>query len=114
MLLVARALVEEVKVLLGSGELDEVEKMLISSATLAGSSCFLELSSWVELDQTGGHRLLMIERFWFLPMRQSVVAKIKSLPVRHKSREILLKLERTECLVQDIVTDDVPVMADAP
>jgi hypothetical protein len=101
-------------VLLGSRVLDEVEKIVVSFAALAGSWCFLGLSSWVELDQTGGHRHPKIECFWSLPLRRSAVTKIEVLWVRYKSREILLGFERIKCLVQDKVTDDVPIVADAP
>ena len=95
--LASGALVEEEKVLFGSGELDEVEMLVLSSAALAESWYFWEPSSWVEPNCTGGHRHPMIERFWFLLMHQTVVTKIKVLWVRCKSREILLKFERTEC-----------------
>jgi len=44
-LLAARAPIEEEKVLLGSGMLDEVERMVLSSIVLAGSSCSLDLFS---------------------------------------------------------------------
>ena len=63
--------------LLGSGVLVEVKKMVVSSAALAGSWCFLGLSSWMELDQTGGHRHPMIECFWSLRIRRSAVTKSK-------------------------------------
>jgi len=56
----------------------------------------------------------MIEYFWSLPMHQTIATKIKVLRVKYKSRKILLKFERAECLEQDIVTDDVPVAADVP
>jgi hypothetical protein len=101
-------------VLLGSEVLDEAGEMVLFSAALARSWYFLGLSSWVELDPTGGHRHPMIERFWSLPMRRSAVTKIKVLWVRYKSREILLEFERIECLVQNKDTDDIPVVADAP
>jgi len=44
-LLASRDLIEEVKVLLGSGMLDGVERMVLSSVTLAGSWCSLDLFS---------------------------------------------------------------------
>jgi len=56
----------------------------------------------------------MIEYFWSLSIHQAVVTKIKDLQVRYKCRKILLKFEKAECLEQDIVTDDVPVVADVP
>jgi len=57
----------------------------------------------------------MIERSWSLPMRWfAITKKIKVLWVRCKSRKILLEIERIECLVQNKVTDDVPIVADAP
>jgi len=39
-LLAARALIEKEKVLLGSGMLDKVERMVLSSVALARSWCF--------------------------------------------------------------------------
>ena len=54
--------------LLGSEVLDEAGEMVLFSVALAGSLCFLGLSSSVELDWTGGHRHPMIEHFWSLPM----------------------------------------------
>jgi len=44
-LLAFGALIEEEKVLLGSGKLDEVEKMVLSSIALARSWCSLDLFS---------------------------------------------------------------------
>ena len=68
----------------------------------------------MEPDWAGGHWHPMIWCLLSLPIHQFVVTKIKILRVRYKSRKILLKFEKAECLVQDIVTDDVPVAANVP
>jgi len=74
--LAAGVLVEEEKVLLvsgfpvgkemmlpGSGILDEVERMVLSSGASAGFWCFWDPFSWLDLDWAGGHRHLMFEHF---------------------------------------------------
>jgi hypothetical protein len=48
-LLASEALIEEERALHGSGMLDEVERMVLSSVTSAESWCSLDLFSWVEL-----------------------------------------------------------------
>jgi hypothetical protein len=50
----------EKKVLLESGMLDEAERLVLSSVALAESWYFLGPFSWVELDRIGGHRHPMI------------------------------------------------------
>jgi len=52
-LLVARAPIEEEKVLLGSGMLDEAERMVLSSVALVGYWCSLDLFSWWGLTGLG-------------------------------------------------------------
>ena len=71
--------------------LDEEEKMVLFSVALAGSWCSLGPFSWEELDWTGGHRHLMIEHLWSLPMCRFAVVGFKVLWVRHKSKRILLE-----------------------
>ena len=76
-LLAAWVLVEEEKVFLvsgfsvkkemklpGSGILDEVGRMVLFFGASAGSWCFWDPFSWLELDWAGGHRHLMFEHFW--------------------------------------------------
>jgi len=76
-LLASEALIEEERVLPGLGMLDEVERMVLSFVALAGSWCSLDLFSWLELDWAGGHRHLMFESSWLLPMHRSIVTKNK-------------------------------------
>jgi len=54
-LLASRAPTEKERMLFGSGILDEVERMVLSSDALAGSWCFSDPFSWLELDWAGGH-----------------------------------------------------------
>jgi len=56
--------VEKEMMLPGSMILDEVEKMVLYSDVSAGSWCFWDPFSWLELDGAGGHRHLTFERFW--------------------------------------------------
>jgi len=64
MFLVSGFPVEKEMMLPGSVMLDEVERMVLSSGALAGSWCFWDPFSWLELDWAGGHRHLTFERFW--------------------------------------------------
>jgi hypothetical protein len=56
--------VEREMKLLGSGILDEVERMVLSSRASAGSWCFWDPFSWLELDWARGHQHPMFEHFW--------------------------------------------------
>ena len=76
-LLVSGPPIEEDRMLCGSGILDEVERMVLSSDALVGSWCFSDPFSWLELDWAGGHRHLMFGRSWSLPICQSTVTTTK-------------------------------------
>jgi len=76
-LLVSGAKIEEERMLFGLGILDGVERMVLSSDALAGSWCFSDPFSWLELDWAGGHRHLTLGRTWSLPICQSVVTTTK-------------------------------------
>jgi len=64
LLLVSEFPVEKGMMLPGSEILDEEERMVLSSSTLAGSWYFWDPFSWSELGWAGGHRHLTFERFW--------------------------------------------------
>ena len=76
-LLVSGDPIEKERMLFGSGIPDEVEKMVLSSNASAGSWCFSDPFSWLELDWARGHRHLMFERSWSLMICQSAVATTK-------------------------------------
>jgi hypothetical protein len=78
-LLASRVLMEKEMMLLGSEILDEVERMGLSCGNSAGSWCFWDPFSWLELDWAGGHRHPMFEHSWFLLIYQSAATENKIL-----------------------------------
>ena len=88
--LAAGVLVEEEKVLLASGvpvekemilpglgTLDEVDNLVLSSGASTQSWCFWDPFFWLELGCIEGHRHLMFEHFWSLPIYQSAIVTTK-------------------------------------
>jgi len=69
--------VEKEMILPGLGTLDEVDNLVLSSGASTQSWCFWDPFFWLELGCIEGHRHLMFEHFWSLPIYQSAVVTTK-------------------------------------